>query len=246
MEKTLFKVIGCGDAFSNGGRLNTCFLVKTMLGNNFLIDCGAGALAGLKRFGIKTNEIDTILITHFHGDHYGGLPFFLLEAATYERREPLTIISPPGCKVRISRLLELLYPGSKVLEKLDLRFLTYSEDKVLYTGYLAILALPVVHSPASLPHGLRIGVDEKVISYSGDTEWTPALETLARDVNLFICECNFYDTEVSGHINYLTLMANRHRLECEQILLTHLDKEMLENLENVSLPCLTEGMEIAI
>lgn len=247
MEKTVLKVIGCGDAFSSGGQLNTCFLVSTSLGNNFLIDCGAGTLAGLKRLGVTTNEIDIILISHFHGDHYGGLPFFLLEAATYGRREPLTIISPPGCKVRISRLLELLYPGSKVLEKLDLRFFTYSgDDKALNIDYLSVLALPVVHSSVTLPHGLRIVVDDKVISYSGDTEWTPALETLARDADLFICECNFYDTETSGHIDYRTLTANRHKLQCKQLLLTHLGSEMLENLDNVSLPRLTEGMEIAI
>ena len=49
-------------------------------GVNFLIDCGASSLPALKRQGIACDDIDLILITHFHGDHFGGLPFLLLDA----------------------------------------------------------------------------------------------------------------------------------------------------------------------
>lgn len=245
MQETMFKVIGCGDAFSSGGQLNACFLVRTAAqANAFLIDCGAGAFAGLKRHGIQSEEIDTILISHFHGDHYGGLPYFLLEAASRSRQKPLTIISPPGCKERVRGLLELLYPGTEVFGKLDIDFLEYNGAEILETDYFTLLALPVEHSPDTLPHGLRISVDGRVISYSGDTGWTPALEKLAHHADLFVCECNFYDTEMEGHLNYQTLMANRHKLTAKQILLTHMDNEMLEKLGSISLSYATEGMEI--
>ena len=68
--------VGCGDAFGSGGRFNTCFHV-TGARSNFLIDCGASSLPALKRLGIGRDDIDLILITHFHGDHFGGLPFLL-------------------------------------------------------------------------------------------------------------------------------------------------------------------------
>ncbi len=71
------RFVGCGDAFGSGGRANTCFHVT---GNavNFLIDCGASSLPALKSCGIVRNDIELILITHFHGDHFAGLPIFLL------------------------------------------------------------------------------------------------------------------------------------------------------------------------
>ena len=69
---------------------NTCFHVT---GNsvNYLIDCGASALPALKRYAIVRNDIDLILITHFHGDHFPGLPFFLLDAQFARRTRPLVI-----------------------------------------------------------------------------------------------------------------------------------------------------------
>ncbi len=71
--------IGSGDAFGSGGRLNTCFHV-TGQQVNFLIDCGASSLIGLKKEDIRLNEIQAIFVTHFHADHFGGIPFFMLDA----------------------------------------------------------------------------------------------------------------------------------------------------------------------
>ena len=59
--------IGSGDAFGSGGKLNTCFHV-TGEKANFLIDCGASSLIGLKANNINLNAINTILFTHFHAD----------------------------------------------------------------------------------------------------------------------------------------------------------------------------------
>src|SRR5690606_30405275 len=117
----ILTVIGCGDAFSSGGNAQTCFHIASPEGS-FLIDCGSGALAGLKRHHIELRDIDTIIISHFHGDHYGGLPYVLLDAAIQKRQEPLIIVSPPGAEDRIRRLNDLLYPGTPILERLNLRF----------------------------------------------------------------------------------------------------------------------------
>jgi hypothetical protein len=77
--------LGCGDAFGSGGRFNTCFHVTTGSAQ-FLVDCGASSMIAIRRFGVEPNAIETIFITHLHGDHFGGLPFFILDAQLVSRR----------------------------------------------------------------------------------------------------------------------------------------------------------------
>ncbi|GAA4908652.1 MBL fold metallo-hydrolase [Mucilaginibacter defluvii] len=238
-------IIGSGDAFGSGGRMSTCFYVKADAGN-FLIDCGASAIPGIKKHGIAPDDIDAVLITHFHGDHYGGLPFLLLEMAVYGRLKPLVVISPPGCRERLEKLLELLYPGTEVWGKLNISFHEYEVHKPLDISLLKVTAFPVIHTPEALPHGLRIQVDGKVIAYSGDTSWTDELVPLSADADLFICECNFFGLEVKNHLNYQTLKEKLALLSYKKILLTHFDNEMMRNFDAVELPCASDGMRFAV
>ena len=245
MKTVRLTVAGSGDAFGSGGRLNTCFYVESH-DINFLIDCGASVLPGLKKNHIKPHDIDLIFITHFHGDHYGGLPFFLLESAIYNRGKELSIISPPGCKEKVTQLLDLLYPGTEVLQRLNIRFISYSPLQTLKEAGVTVKAFPVNHSHDTLPHGLRIGVGKKIISYSGDTSWTENLIPLSEGADLFICECNFFEREAKGHLNYRIVKEKVAALNCKQLLLTHFDDEMLNNLDNVSLKCASDGMIIEL
>lgn len=245
MEAVNLTVIGSGDAFGSGGRLNTCFHIRTP-GINFLLDCGATALQGLKKNNLTTDDVDCIFISHFHGDHYGGLPYFLVDAATFRRKKPLNIYSPPGCREKILQLLPLLYPGTEVLKKLDVQFTAYQSQQEIRTADFTLTAYPVVHTDAALPHGLRIDIAGKRISFSGDTEWTDNLIFLSEKADLFICECNFYELRVHRHLNYQILKEKTAALSCRKILLTHFDNEMLKNLHHVDLPLAEDGMIIEI
>src|SRR5262249_8950051 len=105
-------IVGSGDAFGSGGRFNTCFQLATS-SSNVLIDCGASAMVALRAARIDPNAIDGIILSHLHGDHFGGLPFFLLDAQYLSRRErPLTIAGPPGTQARVPQLLEVMFAGS--------------------------------------------------------------------------------------------------------------------------------------
>ncbi|MEF8834259.1 MAG: MBL fold metallo-hydrolase [Halofilum sp. (in: g-proteobacteria)] len=239
--------LGCGDAFCSGGRFNTCFLVEA-LSTRFLIDCGATSLVALHRQGVSTDDIDAIMVTHFHGDHYGGLPFFFLEAAKIrKRRHPLTVVTPEGGEQRTRDLMEQLYPGtSGVMKEIDLRFVEYQGYQEIDIESLKLTAHPVIHAEASLPHGLRIEVDERVIGFSGDTEWTDELRSIADGAHLMICECNFFETQVPGHLEYQTLQRNLHQLNAGRIILNHLGQEMLTRLERVELTCAHDGMQVSV
>src|SRR5690348_6016569 len=103
-------VIGCGDAFGSGGRSNTCFMVEEG-GCTILLDCGASAPVALKARNVDLNTIDGVVLSHLHGDHFGGLPFLLLDWQFHQRRErPLTIAGPPGTRERLDAACEVFFP----------------------------------------------------------------------------------------------------------------------------------------
>jgi len=238
-------VIGSGDAFNSGARNQTCFHVVTS-SLTFLIDCGVNSLQGLKSNDFSTDEVDLIFISHLHGDHFGGLPFFLLEAAVNNRKKPISIVAPEGCKKKLEKIAKLLYPGTEFLSKLDIQFHVYADEAPFLVRGLEVTARRVIHKAESLPHGLRIATNNKIISYSGDTEWTPALISLAKDVDLFICECNFYEKEVPGHLTYKILSKHLGELQCKRMVLTHLGNEMLERLNDLQIEYAYDRLEIVV
>ena len=89
-------VVGCGDAFGSGGRLQTCYHVETSQ-TRFIIDCGATTLIGFNKLGIDPNTVETIFISHLHGDHFAGLVWWLVHAQHVAKRaSPLTVVGPVG------------------------------------------------------------------------------------------------------------------------------------------------------
>ncbi len=174
--------VGCGDALGSGGRLNTCFHV-TGSRVNFLIDCGASSLPGLKRLGIVSDDIDLILITHFHGDHFGGLPFLLLDAQFTRRTRPLVIAGPAGIETKLAQLMETLFEhSSKTKPRFDLSVVALAPEESRSFGEVKVTPYPVVHGESGGPFlAYRIEAEGRVIAYSADTEWTETLIPAARE-----------------------------------------------------------------
>lgn len=223
------RFLGSGDAFGSGGRYNTCFhLMGSETG--CLIDCGASSMPAMRRFGVDPNDIDTIFISHLHGDHFGGLPFLVLDAQVVSRRiKPLTIAGPPGVGDRLMAAMEVFFPGSSKTERkfmLDIRELE-PEQRATVKG-AAVTPWVVRHPSGAPPFALRIEIDGKVLTYSGDTEWTEALIAAGRDADLFVCECYQFDKPVKNHLNYRILAPRLPEIGAKRVVLTHMSPAMLE------------------
>ncbi len=234
--------LGTGDAFSSGGRLPTCILVETD-GPRVLLDCGPAVLAALKARDLDPGGIDAILLTHLHGDHFGGVPFFLLDAILGSvRSRPLTIAGPPETEVRVRALGEMLFPGVWDREAgFPLTFVEMSPESAHDVLGLSVIPYPVDHSPAANPAALRIEHGGKVLAFTGDTSWTETLIPLARDADLLIAECYFFLPRGSGHLDYKTLSAKLPELAAKRVILTHMSPEMLAKTDEISLESAYDG-----
>lgn len=225
------RFIGSGDAFGSGGRLNTCFHV---VGNaaNFLIDIGASSLIGIKAQGVKHNDIKTIFITHFHADHFGGLPFFMLNAQFSHRTEPLTIAGPAGLSKWYEQTMETAFVGSsKTKPKFDQTFVELrpaqrtSIDDVVVTPYQA------VHGDPGGPFlAYRFEVEGRTIAYTGDTEWTEDLVHAGFEADVFIAEAYFFEKKVKLHLDIDTLQQNLGRIRPKRLILTHMSDDVLSRM----------------
>ena len=247
MGKMNVRFLGSGDAFGSGGRFQTCMYVRPegfepedQGPTRLLVDCGASSLVAMKRYGVKTSDIDAILLSHLHGDHFGGLPFFILESRYIsDRRKPLVVAGPPGLELRTNEAMEVLYPGSSESEQsFALEFVELKVETRAEIGPFSVTPYPVVHPSGAPAYALRISYEDKTLAFSGDTEWTDTLIKVASEADLFICECNSFE-KVPNHLDYQTLMKHREELGCRRLVLTHMGEEMLRRIGELDL----EGAE---
>src|SRR6195256_1512215 len=241
------RFVGCGDALGSGGRFNTCFHV-TGARVNFLIDCGASSLPALKRLGIARDDIDLILVTHFHGDHFGGLPFLLLGAQFARRTRPLVIAGPEGIETQLTQLMEALFEhSSKTRPRFELSVIALEPEQSRSFGAVKVTPYPVVHGESGGPFlAYRIEAEGRIISYSADTEWTETLIPAGRDADLFIAEAYYYDKVVKNHLSLKTLEANLAEINPKRLILTHMSDDMLERLGTLAHTAASDGMIVAL
>ena len=227
-------IIGCGDAFGAGGRLQTAFHVRVP-GATFLIDCGTTTLIGMQRLGLKPSEIDMVFVSHLHGDHFGGLAWFLIDAQHVSKRtRPLIVTGPEGIEARFVTTAEALYPGVTQSERaFDLRFVEYAERRPLDIGGVRVTPFEVKHPSGAPPYALRFELDGKVLTFTGDTGWTESLCDAAKGADLLISECFQYDVTLPIHLDYRTIDANYTRLGAKRMLLTHMGEAMIAHADKV-------------
>jgi ribonuclease BN (tRNA processing enzyme) len=240
--------IGCGDAFGSGGRFNTCFHLigeRTKL----LIDCGASSLIAMKKLGVDRNAIAMIVITHFHADHFGGIPFFILDAQFFgNRREPLTIVGPVGLPDWYERVMETAFPGSSTTaQKFEVRLVEIAAGQSLDVGRVTISSCQALHGPPDGPClAVRVEAEGISVAYTGDTEWTPALVPIARDADLLIAEAYFRAKAIRTHLSLNAIEAHITDLRPRRLVLTHMSDEMLNHPDCTGFETAEDGKVIMI
>lgn len=246
MAGVRIRILGSGDAFGSGGRLQTCILAESN-GHSSLVDCGASSLIALKRAGVDPNDIDTVLISHLHGDHFGGLPFLILDGQFSGRSDCLRVAGPPGIKARVAEAMEVFFPGSSgARRKFEVRFQELPEGIPSSVGPLRVTPYEVVHACGAPPYALRVEIGERTVAYSGDTEWTDRLVMAASGADLFICESYFYEKRVPFHLDYSTLMRHSSELGCKRIVVTHMSSDMLSHVPDLEVQAAHDGFEILL
>jgi ribonuclease BN (tRNA processing enzyme) len=238
-------ILGCGDAFGSGGRFQSGYLLEAS-DRLFLLDCGPTTLLAMKKAGIDPARLHAVLLSHLHGDHCGGLPFLFIDYLYRQPlQQPLQIAGPAGTEKKVTELFRLMYGGGKPAHQLPpVSFHTLSPDEPASIAGIEVLPFLVPHQTHEISLGLNINYEGKRILFSGDSSWTDLFIEHARGVDLFLCECSFYDQSPGNHLSYAIVRENLPRLQCKRLLLTHLGEEMLARQQELPVALAEDGMVI--
>lgn len=242
MNKVTIQFLGSGDAFGSGGRLQTCIMVSSNQ-NKILLDCGTTVLIGMRKYKINPNDIDMIFISHLHGDHFGGLPYFILEAQKLSKRTtPLIIAGPSGTRQRVAQAMEILFPGSTIDEtNFALKFIELEPNNPQVLDGITVMPYLGEHPSGAPTLILRLEFSNKVLAYSGDTELIPNLIKAGQQADLLITEASTYEQKIKYHIDYKTLMKHKDEINAKRMIVTHMGEDVLSRLYQLECEYAVDG-----
>ena len=222
--------LGTGDAFGSGGkRPAAIFLRAAGRPRGILLDAGPGCHAALRQHGLSVGDLAAVVLSHFHGDHFAGLPFLELDARRTGRPERLAVFAPPGGRDRIEALRRCLYREKPEGFRAEIREILPGETVSLpeAAGGGAAVPFPADHQPGAWAFGWKLRFGGRTIVYSGDTAFTDRLVRESGDADLLIQECTSLEA-LPGHTSHADLRRAAGRITARRVLLVHTGEDVLE------------------
>ena len=239
---------GSGDAFGSGGRLQACIhILRPGPDAPVLVDCGATSLVALKRCRLDPGQIEAVFVSHLHGDHFGGLPFLILDGQFSRRTAPLTVVGPPGTRSRLDTAMECMFPGSAAVQRrFPVRVVELEPGSAASAAGVQATAWEAAHPSGAPALALRLVMNGKIVAYTGDTAWTDALTEVAAGADLLIAEAYYRNKAVPYHLRLADIENHRAELASRRIVLTHMSADMLAGAGPLSYECASDGMTLRV
>ena len=230
-------ILGSSDAFNSSGRCHSCYLVESEGCGAVMVDIGGSGLLALRRAGRHPHELAGLAITHLHGDHLGGLPFLLLDAAYNEpRTAPLPMVGPVGLASRMNDLFKGTYrelPAMQLPFELSTTEIAPGESASL-AGFHIQGFLADHMDPPDLPLSLRVTApDGKSVAFSGDTAMNPQLLVAGDGADLFVAECSALVPPIGRHCTWEDWKVILPVLTARRVVLTHLNHRVREKIPDL-------------
>lgn len=220
------KVIGSGSMWNQYN--SACYLID----DDIMIDFPNGACKYLYRMEINPSIIDHVLITHFHGDHYFDLPFYILNKARSINKDVVIYCSKDG-KKKINKLGLLAFPNSfkDACNSLNLSYNFNNEFKI--EDY-AVYKILVDHGRMKPAYGYVFEKNNKIVGFTGDTCLCDSVEEMVQQCNYLFCDCMFeVGTNKHQGINDIRYLANKYS-NCIFVV-SHMENKTRELLNNLNL-----------
>jgi ribonuclease BN (tRNA processing enzyme) len=220
-------VLGSGTSIPHLRRASPGFWLQ-IDNQKLLLDIGPDIPHRMAEEELDWGELDTIWVSHFHLDHFGGLPPFLFSlraAQIVNRSKPLQIIGPIGLQNLLKtiddannyRLFTQPFP-------VDVSEVRPDEQFELAPGVIA-QTMKTPHTKESLALGLTAS-DGKRFVYTSDTGFTQEIVLFAKTADVLLMECSFRRNKpLQTHLELAEAMRLASECHAERVILTHLYPE---------------------
>ncbi len=211
--------LGTGNATSHDGRATSGFVVD----GRYLFDAGAATLQQLKKARVDPAGLQAVLITHFHADHFFGLPFLLLEYWIAGREEDLQIVGPPGIEARTEHLLDLAFPGlPRRAREYRRRYTEVADGASGEVAGLPFEAFEVEHVSSLRCFAYRARIGGRTLAYSGDSVMCRGLLNVVAGADVVVLNCSQRGDPVHLAVEDVPAVVVHARAEARTIL-SHVD-----------------------
>lgn len=218
--------LGVGEAFDET-LPNTSILVHYQEKDSkvtLLLDCGFTAAPQFWKEVPEADKLDGIWISHFHGDHFFGLPALFVRFWEEEREKTLTIFGQRGIDQLVRKTIELAYPGFYEKITFPLRFVEIEPEKEEEAFGLSFRTAENGHSQRDL--ALRIEAKGTSIFYSGDGSPTGETMVLAQGCRLIIQESFEMEKEHRGHGTVKRSIEMARKCGASHLALIHIKRQV--------------------
>ncbi len=218
--------LGVGEACDTAHG-NSSSLITTGNGLRILLDCGFSVPHQYFRIVEQPEQLDIIWISHFHGDHFLGLPLLFLRLWQLGRTRPLTIIGQKGIESKVKTVLDLAYPTFE--RKLSFSFdfhVLHAQSSISVAGLQWSAAL-TQHSQYNL--GLLLEDGSSRLYYSGDGRAGRHARELIQGADFVIHESFSMVDTFPYHGSVTSTLQLAEELDVGRMALVHLDHELRRN-----------------
>jgi len=211
-------VLGSGTCVPSLKRSAPGYLLEVS-NRQFLVDCGNSILLQLERSGKGYKDIDAILITHTHPDHFSDLMAILhalMVTPGFSRERSLSLIGPPGFKRLYECCFAVILPKPKTFH-----IEVMEAEQKMDLGYLHVLTTKTVHSENSIAY--RFEGEGKSVVFTGDCDYDESLIALSTNADILVIDCSYPNAlKVSGHLSAKECGIVARKANVRKVLLSHI------------------------
>lgn len=225
--------LGTGNAFGIGGRRPSSYLIEGS--HTLLLDCGPSILPALRGKNKSFLDIDAILLSHLHPDHYLGIPQLIIENYYVLRREkPVPVYCPIGTKDKINEVASVLYSpevADHVNQILIFHEFGINENREIPGG--SVSTFEANHSDCARMQ--LIQMDDKKIGYTGDSAFLPESISKLLQGDIVITEASSSGYSIPHHTTLEELLTIDNPDQVP-IYLTHMGQTILDKVDDIIPP----------
>ena len=208
----------------------------SLIDDKILIDCGNGIVKTLLEQDVNVNNIDVLLITHLHGDHFADIPFLIMQRNFCPAENELKIYCPIGTEEKVGKIFSLIYSDTTdwtvSRDYAKIKFIEFEklENLEVINGYF-VDSVIVDHGNFKPAYGFIIKNGEKRIAVSGDSTYCETIEKMVECSDISVLDMSFVESGAKHMgVNDVKMLSEKYN---KKLIETHMSdasrKFVIEN-----------------